>query len=306
MIEEQIKFNKGQELFDALSPWGDGASFDGFIFRGHSQDNYQLIPSALRVDNADFFWKVCGLCKPIKDQWNWEYWQIKAEYTILRSFYRLADQQGLDVPISEKLRSNLAQSWDSSGDLIYESEGWLPPYLLEAAALAQHYGIPTRLLDWTYDPYIALYFAFRGAINKQGNMVIWCINKDYLSFLKPTVNRVNINFITPHYSKNPNLNAQKGLFTHWPTQRLPDIQEIQHAHVNGFKITDRAPLNELVMKSINDDENLKVKFFKKITIPCFEAKEGCRLLDRLGYNAARVFPGYNGVAKQLLQRNKYC
>ena len=33
------------------------------------------------------------------------------------------------------------------------------PLAWDVAALAQHYGLPTRLLDWSYDLYVSLYFA---------------------------------------------------------------------------------------------------------------------------------------------------
>jgi hypothetical protein len=63
--------------------------------------------------------------------------------------------------------------------------GWL--------ALMQHYGVPTRLLDWTQSPYVALYFAVEsepqgtgrrgnGAEQEDLSSAIWAIDLEFLQW----------------------------------------------------------------------------------------------------------------------------
>jgi hypothetical protein len=55
-----------------------------------------------------------------------------------------------------------------------------PPILntVDWLAMMQHYGAPTRLLDWTRSPYVALYFALREDSN--GDSVLWAIDLKWL------------------------------------------------------------------------------------------------------------------------------
>src|SRR5262249_27737075 len=91
-----------------------------------------------------------------------------------------------------------------------------PTEYLALTALAQHYGIPTRLLDWAWKPLVAAYCAAADCVNHpdvpRTHLAVWAISSEFVTAVGSTRDP-SFYLISAPAATNPNLHAQGGVFT---------------------------------------------------------------------------------------------
>lgn len=296
MPEAVKKFDctKAEELLNHLGRenplWGGTRQF--WVFRGHSDDKkYKLIPNALRNKPQAMLGYTFAPKKGVQPT---NQKQIDAEFERLHEFYWSIDAQGLHIP-GECNLLRTPKGWQKLKKNI-NKDGWPTDDLLALQALAQHYGVPTRLLDWSDKPFVAAYFAAKGAIKKNGSdfLSIWAMNLDWIIHKAfPGKSEMSVYVVTAPRSSNPNLHAQGGIFT---TENLP-----QKDLLNAVKIQTVDTIVEKKWKSLK----CSVPVMAHLKLPCSEASKLLRLLNQEGINSATLFPGYQGVADSLSERESW-
>jgi hypothetical protein len=171
-------------------------------------------------------------------------------------------------------------------------------------SLAQHHGLPTRVLDWTFSPYVALHFATESIERFNVDGVIWCVNfKSVCDFLPPSL--------------KADLDKEKALgFTvemlNARCNTLEDFDALKSGS-QDFVVFFEPPsmdnriINQFALHSImsnskmllNDWMNIHQNTYYRIIIPSKLKWEVRDKLDQANITERVIFPGLDGLSKWL-------
>lgn len=250
-----------------------------FLYRGHCDENYELLPGVFRKTIET------TTQNPIENK---KYLAWTDEMGLLKTFIQEASAY-INLPSTD---------------------------ILHWAEYAQHYGVPTRFLDWSRNPLVALYFACKDKTKTDGT--VWLlhsmnytrfVNDEYATMQKKTTGEIITDLLnnqsevehpvlyTPYYV-DTRMSAQQSYFLVWGTKQEPLDQILSDdkywmdlpAQDNGIRMYGPAQHEE---------------FLFSFGIPANRKQPILHELDTLGINEKTLFPGLDGIGRYVERQYRF-
>jgi FRG domain len=182
---------------------------------------------------------------------------------------------------------------------------WQPAHPVESVwhwlALGQHHGLPTRLIDWTYSPFVALHFVTEHPDEYDQDGIVWCVNF------------VEANKLLPRRLKAILEEEQSETFTIDMLSEFQSLKAFDSLAREPFVLFLEPPsldtriLNQFALFSLMADPSARLDEWleehpdlcRRVVVPAELKWEVRDKLDQANINERTLFPGLDGLSRWL-------
>ena len=178
--------------------------------------------------------------------------------------------------VTEQERAKESECFERLAEILPKVNDW------ERATIAQHYGVPTRLLDWSENPLVGLYFALDDNNYDDEDGVIWVFEDKTILVKEVASLRDGSGLRKLKYPR--------------PYRAWKDLQlEIPRTKAQRGSLTSQPDLSKEFNKQ-NFDQN--TQSLKKFIVPKQSKTQLRKQLEILGVTEERLFPDFLDIGNR--------
>jgi hypothetical protein len=169
-------------------------------------------------------------------------------------------------------------------------------------SLAQHHGLPTRLLDWSYSPYVALHFATASEDHRREDGEVWVVSFDAVNGALPGTMARLLEEEGSHVFTGEMLSRMGNAFEELAEQAPEPFPLFLEPPALSERIVNQAALFSLMSTpTARFDRWLEARpgSWRRIVVPAALKPDVRDRLDEININERVLLPGLDGLGRWL-------